>query len=142
MAHSSWVQTGQHILEALGGIGGATALLTYGLKRRSDRNDAFKSRVDIANSLTATAMGLLEPVKAAIAEGEKRVHELETTIASLSAALADSEARSRAEREDLQRRLAEAEAERDRLVAELARRDAEMNGMPRPAPGITQGDPI
>lgn len=141
MARSIWTNA-LTVTSGLGGAGGAAAWLTYRLKRRSDRDGAEKSRIDVANSLTATAIGLLEPVKAAAAEAEKRVHELESTIASLSAALADSEARSRAEREDLQRRLVAAEAERDRLLAELTRRDADVNGRARPGPGVTQGDPV
>lgn len=120
---------------SLGGLTGITAYLTYRLKRRSDTMSANKSMVDAANSLTATALTLLEPVKAVAAEAEKKIHNLEQVIASLTTELASSEARSRAERQELERRLVEAEAERDRLIAELARRDTELNGMPRPAPG-------
>lgn len=119
---------------SLGGLTGLTTYLMYRLKRRSDADLANKTMIDAANSLTATALGLLEPVKTVAAEAERKVHDLEQVIASLTAELADSVARSRAERAELERRLTEAETERDRLRAEIARRDAEMNGAPHPAP--------
>jgi hypothetical protein len=122
-------------LEAVGGMSGAAAFLTYWLKRREVHDAESKQIADVAQTLTATSLSLLEPVRAAAAEAEakathlhKQLLEAEQAIRSLTEALESSEAQSRQAREALERQLAEAVAERDRLAAELARRDAGLNG--------------
>lgn len=135
-------------LEAAGGLSGVAACLTYWLRRREVQEAGSKQIADVAASLTATSLSLLEPVRAHAAEAERRavalqsqMAEAEQAIKSLTEALQSSEARSRAEREELQRRLDEACAERDRLAAELARRDSELNGAHLAPPHKVQGMP-
>lgn len=141
-SHSSSWGTVLLAAEGLGGAGGLAAFLTYRLKRREVRNSANKYMIDTARDLTETSLALLEPVRAAAASAQqevtalrKQVRELESVVETLTKSLADLTAKSQAEHDDLQARLAAAESERDRATAELARRDAELNGQLRPAAG-------
>lgn len=131
--------------EGLGGAGAAVGLLGYWLRRREVREAGTMQVAKVAQTLTDTAMELLEPVRTHAAEAEakaavlqKQFAEAEAAIKALTEALASEQARSRAEREELQRQLDEVRGERDRLAAELARRDAELNGAHRVAPGAVQ----
>jgi hypothetical protein len=142
MARSNWTQIGAHVVEALGGFGGAVAYMTYRLKRREVRESSTRAAVETARDLTETSLALLEPVRAAALEAEKRVielrhqvTELEETVKSLTDALTVLAEQSKAERDELHRRLLDTEADRDRLAAELAARNAAVTGAPRPAAG-------
>lgn len=100
----------------------AGSLITYRVKRRELRQAADKTMVDAAKSLTETSLALLRPVQEAAAKAEEQVKalrgqvtELEAAVKSLTESLAELTERSAAEREELQRQLAEMTAERDRF---------------------------
>ena len=86
MAAHTWPSAAT-MIGSIGGLGGITAFLTYRLKRRTDADASNKALVDAANSLTATALTLLEPVKAVAAEAERKIHD-RIVVSAVKVALA------------------------------------------------------
>lgn len=145
-SHGFWPST-WHVLEAVGGAAGGTvgvvAAANFLLKRRELRlktreteNAEVQREVNTAQSLTATALLLLEPVKHALAEAEERIKalqkqvlDLETAAQTLTRAMEALTAASQAERAELETRLAEVTAERDAAQVELAATAAERDAL-------------
>lgn len=126
--------------KAIGGVfggGGLAAWMTYRLKNREVRTSGSRFMVESAQSLTETALAVLEPVRTALAETEKKVGDLQKQLRELEQVSARSEAERaalQARFDEVQRRLAETEAERDRLAEALAHHRVDLNGALLPGP--------
>lgn len=127
MSTHSLFQNGIVLLSALAGTGGISAFLTYRTKRREIEEAGTQNMANVAKTLTDTAVALLEPVRAAATEAERkvaslqeRVRDLEHAMEALSASLAAATAASAADRAELTRQLEQMTAERDRLAGILS----------------------
>jgi uncharacterized protein YlxW (UPF0749 family) len=125
MTHTSALQNAVLVVSAAGGISGISAYLTYRIKRREVAEAATLNTAAAAKTLTDTAVALLEPLRTAAAEAERkvaaiqeRVRDLEHAVETLSASLAAATAASDADRAELTRQLEQVTAERDKLLAE------------------------
>lgn len=127
MASHGLLATALPILSAAVGSSGLAAVGTLALKRREARNAEQQGSVAAAQTLTTTALSLLEPVKRALGEAEERIKalqkqviDLETAAGALTAAMETLAASSQAKLAALETELAEVTAERDVANAELS----------------------
>jgi predicted nucleic acid-binding Zn-ribbon protein len=141
MASHGLLASALPFLSAAGGLSGLAAIGTLAYKHRESRAAEQQARdqreqraIDQAQAFTQTALALLDPVKSAAAEAERQVkalqqqvRDLETSVESLTSAMATLAAKDAAERTELEQQLAQVTAQRDDAVARLAVAEAEQD---------------
>jgi len=122
---SSSLETVASIFGATGGVGTLSAIFAYRMAKRQAAAETMSAEATAANTFTKTALELLEPVRQAAVESERRaiaflkqISELETIVASLTNSLSQATTQATAERERAERQLAQAKAD---CSAETAR---------------------
>lgn len=122
------------------GVGGIGAILAYRVSKKQAQADSVTASATAANTFAKTALELLEPVRQAAAESERRavaflkqISELEAIVASLTNSLTLATAQATAERERVEKQLsqarAECAAETARLRGLLAAREKEISAL-------------
>lgn len=137
---SGSLETTASVFGATGGVGTISALLAYRMAKRQASAEATAAEASAANMFTKTALALLEPVRQAAAESERRavaflkqISELEAIVASLTGSLTQATVQATTEREKVEKQLAQAQAdcasETGRLRSLLAAREKELSAL-------------
>lgn len=123
---SGTIETVASVFGATGGVGAISAVLAYRTAQRQAIAETTSAEATAANTFTKTALELLEPVRQAALESERRavaflkqISELEAIVASLTSSLTQATAQATAEREKSERLLAQTQADCARDTARL-----------------------